>query len=151
MPSRSAQHGVKGGKGFAVSFPGILPNWQAPAKAPLGLKEHSEATPAAKAQKHCPEMQTHGQAVFRPKCCLRMKTPQADRALGLHGCGGSSQARQCRGALCTSRDEKHYSSLEVMLPIQQYFFFSDICLCQSNFCVTCGMSLFHTAISTTLL
>lgn len=49
MPFRSAQHGVKGGKGFAVSFPGILPNWQAPAKAPLGLKEHSEATPAAKA------------------------------------------------------------------------------------------------------
>lgn len=146
MPSRSAQHGVKGGKGFpSLGYCQIGKLQQRPL---LGLKNTLRLL---QQQKHCPEMQTHGQAVFRPKCCLRMKTPQADRALGLHGCGGSSQARQCRGALCTSRDEKHYSSLEVMLPIQQYFFFSDICLCQSNFCVTCGMSLFHTAISTTLL
>lgn len=49
MPSRSAQHGVKRGKGFAVSFPGLLPNHQAPAMALLGLREHTEATPAAKA------------------------------------------------------------------------------------------------------
>lgn len=33
-------------------------------------------------------------------------------------------------------------SITVMLPVQQYsFLFSDVCLCQSNFCVTCGMDV----------
>lgn len=133
MPSRSAQHRVKRGKGFAVSFPGLLPHQQAPAMALLGLREHTEATPAAKALPFCKRNANPWPGrVFRPKCCLGMKTPQADRALGLHRCGGSSQARQCRAALCTSKDEKHYcdaSSTAVLLSFFRRLLMSEQFLC----------------------
>lgn len=93
-------------------------------------------------------MQTQGQAKsVQTKVLLGDEDTSGRQGSGTAWMWREQPSQTVQGALCTSRDEKHYcdaSSTAV-------FLFSDICLCQSNFCVTCGMSLFHTAISMTLL
>lgn len=61
-------------------------------------------------------------------------------------CGGNSQVRNGADVLFSVCSEMR--CIIVMLPRHQYsFLVSDTCVCQSNFCVTCEISLSHTVIS----
>lgn len=94
--------------------------WQAPARISAGLRAQTKATPDAKRAKALTKnAKLRPGRVLRPKCCLRTKSLQAGKALGVSqlgtaGCGGNN-------VLVYGQRGDAFS-----------FLLSDTCVCQSN-------------------
>lgn len=121
--------------------------WQAPARTSAGLREQTEATPDAKRAKPLARnAKLRPGRVLRPKCCLRTKSLQAGKALGVSqlgtaGCGGNNVLVYGQRG-------------DAFLPCFPYTstpFFSQTLVYVRAICFTCGMFLSPTVISVSFL